>query len=118
MGGFGFGFGFESGFGPLLVSHNSIKLPVGFESGFGFEVTGSGFGFGFKKIEVDSDWSGFGFKVFGFGSGFGFEMSEFAHHCTVRISRTPPTHPQILTTSTIKSVHFKNNAYIVSTRFI
>ena len=53
-------------------------LPVEFESGFGFEVTGSEFGF--KKIEVDSDSSGFGFKVSGFGSGFGFEMSGFAHH--------------------------------------
>ena len=35
----------------------------------------AGFGFGFKKIEVDSDSSGFGSK-------FGFEMSGFAHHCS------------------------------------
>ena len=67
------GFGFESGFKPLLVSHFTA---VGFESGFGFEVTG--FGFGFKKIEMDSDLSGFGFEVSGFGSGF--KMSGFAHH--------------------------------------
>ena len=63
------GFGFESGFRPLLVSHN-------FESGFGFRLTG--FEFGFKKIEVDSDSSGFEFEVS--GSGSGFEMSGFAHH--------------------------------------
>ncbi len=32
-------------------------MPVGFESGFRFEVTGSGFGF--KKIEVSDLGSGF-----------------------------------------------------------
>ncbi len=58
-----------------------LLLPVGFESGFGFEVTGSRFGFGFNKKEmVGSDSSRFGFEVYGFGSGFGFEMSGFAYH--------------------------------------
>ena len=63
-----------SGFKPLLVSHFTA---VGFESGFAL----TGFGFGFKKIEVDSDSSIFRFEVSGFVvSGFGFEMSGFAHH--------------------------------------
>ena len=50
--------------------------PAGFESGFGFDRPG--FGFGFKKIEMDSDSPGFGFEVS--GSGLGFKMSGFAHH--------------------------------------
>ncbi len=41
-------------------------------SGFGFQLPG--FGFGFKKIEMDSDLSEIGFEV------FGFETSRFAHH--------------------------------------
>ncbi len=50
--------------------------------------------------------------------GWSNDSDGFLNPYTVRISRTPPTHPQILTSDTIKSVHFKNNAYIVSTTFI
>ncbi len=59
------------------------KLLFRLESGFGLESkfkafrAGFRFGFGFKKIEVESDSSGFGFEVPGFGSGFGFEMPRF-----------------------------------------
>ena len=60
----------------ILLLPGGLLLPVGFESGFGFELTG--FGFRFKKIEVDSDSSGSGFEMSGFG--FGFEMTGFAHH--------------------------------------
>ena len=60
-----------------LAASWGLAWPAGFESGFGFEAVG--FGFGFKKIGVDSDSAGFGFKVPGFGSGF--EMPGFAHHC-------------------------------------
>ena len=65
-----------------LLLPGGLLLPVGFKSGFGFELTGFGFGFGFKKTEVDSDSSGFGFEMSGFGSGFGFKMTGFAHHCS------------------------------------
>ena len=49
-------------------------------------MTGSGFGSGFNKIEVDSDSSGFVFNV----SGFGFEMSGFAHHWSVTPAHAVP----------------------------
>ena len=52
------------------------EYPAGFESGFGFEAVG--FGFGFKEKGVNSDSAGFGSEVSGFGSGF--EMPGFAHH--------------------------------------
>ncbi len=64
-----------------LAASWGLPWPAGFESGFGFEATGFGFRFGFKKKGVDSDSAGFGFEVPGFGSGFGFEMAGFAHHC-------------------------------------
>ena len=69
----GFGIGFES----VIILLTYIDF-VGFESGFGFKAVG--FGFGFKKIQMDSDSCGFGFEAGGFGSGFGFEMAGFAHH--------------------------------------
>ncbi len=59
------GFRFESRFKAFLA-------------GFRFRPQKGESGFGFKKIEMDSDSSGFGFQVSGFGSGF--ERSGFAHH--------------------------------------
>ncbi len=68
------GFGFESGFGPLLVGHNSIKnLLLGPQLFRDSDLR-------FRKIEMDSDLSGFRFEVSGFGSEFGFEISKSAHH--------------------------------------
>ena len=49
---------------------------VGFESRFGFKAVG--FGFGFKKIKMDSDSCGLEFETGGFGSGFG--VHGFTHH--------------------------------------
>ncbi len=87
------GFGFESGFKAFLAGFGFGFRPQKGKPGFGLKkrwvdhFTAVGFesesltGFGFKKIEMDSDSSGFGFEVSGFGSGF--EMSGFAHHWSV-----------------------------------
>ncbi len=62
----------------VVITPLLFAWPAVFVSGFGLQA--AGFGFGFKKIVVDSDSAGFGFEVPGFGYRFGFEMPGFAHH--------------------------------------
>ncbi len=52
-----------------------------------------------------------------FNKGWSNILDGFHNPYTVRIAWTPPTHPQILTSTIMKSVHIKNSTYLLASKY-